>query len=88
MPAVEECVVLAWAGAEEDAVIQDGLVAVLDPVLCSVACPLLALPAVVPVEGRELVGGELKLPRSAIGAIPLLAVDECSTVVVSGCDAA
>jgi hypothetical protein len=33
-------------------------------------------------------GEALELPRSACGANPLLSVEECATVVVSGCAAA
>lgn len=88
LPAVAELVVTGWAGAAPDPVFGNGLVAVLDPVPCWVPCPPVALPAVVFVAGDEFAGGELRLPRSACGATPLLAVDECSTVVVSGCEVA
>ncbi|MBV8992486.1 MAG: hypothetical protein JO287_02015 [Pseudonocardiales bacterium] len=81
--AVAKLVVAGWAGAAPDAVFGNGLAAVLDPVLCWIPCPPVALLAVVLVAGEEL-----KLPRSACGATPLLAVDECSTVVVSGCEVA
>lgn len=88
VPAVAELVVAGWAGAAPDPVFGNGLVAVPDPVLCWVPWPPVALLAAVLVAGDELAGGELRLPRSACGAIPLLADDECSTVVVSGCEVA
>jgi hypothetical protein len=54
---------------------------VSDPVACGAGC------ATVELRGVALTAWEeLEPPRSACGAKPVLAVDDLSTVVLSGCD--
>jgi hypothetical protein len=88
VPAVAEVAVAGGTGVAPGAVFGNGPVAVPGPVVCCVPCPPVVLLVVVLVAGGEPAGGELKLPRSACGATPPRAVDECSTVVVSGCEVA
>ncbi|MGH3853488.1 MAG: hypothetical protein ACRDR6_08310 [Pseudonocardiaceae bacterium] len=61
----------------------DLITAVADPVPCCAVCSEVALREIVLVAW-----GELGPPRSARGVNPVLTVDECSTVVVSGWDVA
>ncbi|MFN2536387.1 MAG: hypothetical protein ABR528_14220 [Pseudonocardiaceae bacterium] len=86
VPAVVKLVVGPWAGAGPEAAVHDGLGAVLNPPPCWALCPGATLRAVVLVAGKERVGEELELPRSACGANPLPTVDEWVTVVVKGCE--